>query len=283
VVYPEPPSKPVNVFDAMAEVRQATVDPPGAWTFLGSVLAFPWRPDMLLRWIFLTLGFTVFGVLLCGFVLLSQELSWLLVVVFLMPGFVAAAGLTLSYGAACFLPILIDTAAGNDRVTSWFDPNWKDWAVQFMYLVCMMFTAALFGHVAGVIGEDAGGSYGVILGVTVFLTFPVILLSSQEANSPFIPLTLPILKSMVVFAPGWLLFYVLSGIVVGAAAALIALEASLSPYFALLGSGPILATVFLIYPRLAGRLAWRASLAKPRRRKRRQPEFPAPAGGFKSA
>jgi hypothetical protein len=216
--------------------------------------------------------------------MLAQELSWLLVVVFLMPGFVAAAGLTLSYAAACFLPILIDTAAGNDRITSWFDPNWKEWAVQFMYLVCMMLTAGLFGHVAGEIGERAGGQYGIVLGVTVFLTFPIVVLSTQEANSPFIPLSLPILKSLVAFAGGWLLFYALSGLVVGAAAALIALEASVSPYFALLGSGPILATVFLIYPRLLGRLAWRASLAKPRRRKRRrQPELPAPAGGVKSA
>ena len=100
----------------------------------------------------------------------------------------------------------------------------------------------------------------------------------------FIPLTLPILRSMVTSAWVWLMFYVLSGALVGAAAVLILLESEVSPYLALMGSGPILATVCLIYPRLLGRLAWRASLtgARRRRRKRRRPvEFPAPAGGIK--
>lgn len=285
VVYPQPPRGPVNVFEAMAEIRQEAPDPPPRWTFFSSVFGFPWRPDVLMRWIYLAAGFTVFGIVVSGYVLMAEDTGlWLLVLMFFMPPLVAAAGLTLSYSAACFLPILIDTAAGNDRVKSWFDPDWKEWAVQFMYLVCMLFVALLVGHVIGVLADVRGETYGLVLGVTTYVTFPIIVLSSQEANSMFIPLTLPILRSMVTSAWVWLMFYVLSGVLVGAAAVLILLESEVSPYLALMGSGPILATVCLIYPRLLGRLAWRASLtgARRRRRKRRRPvEFPAPAGGIK--
>ena len=284
IVYPQPPRGPVNVFEALAEIRQESPDPPPRWTFFSSVFGFPWRPDMLVRWIYLTLGFTVFGIVLAGFVALAQLVSWLLVLVLFMPALVAAAGLTLSYSAACFLPILIDTAAGNDRVKSWFDPDWKEWSVQFMYLVCMLFVAMLVGHVIGVLADVRGETYRLVLGVATYLAFPIIVLSSQEANSMFVPLTLPILRSMVTSAWVWLMFYVLSGALLGAAAVLILLESEVSPYFALIASGPILATVCLIYPRLLGRLAWRASLtgAHRRRKKRRRPaEFPAPAGGIK--
>ncbi|HUG92203.1 MAG TPA: hypothetical protein VML55_15285 [Planctomycetaceae bacterium] len=279
---PQPPTSHVNIFEALAEIRQEKRDPPPRWTFFSSVFGFPWRPDMVMRWVYLTLGFTVFGLVLSGFLLLAEFASWLLVLVVFLPVLVAAAGLTLSYSAACFLPILVDTSYGNDRVTGWFDSDWKEWSVQFMYLVCMLLAAGLAGHVAGVIAEPVGGPYGLVLGVTMFLSFPIIVLSSQEANSPLMPVTLPILKSLVTCAWGWLMFYGLSGLVVGAATVLVGLLSEVSPYVAFLASGPILATVCLIYPRLLGRLAWRASLAGPRRRKRRRmTNLPLPAGGFK--
>jgi hypothetical protein len=95
--------------------------------------------------------------------------------------------------------------------------------------------------------------------VAFFLLYPICLLSSMEANSPWLPLTKPILHSVVTLWWGWLVFYALAAAVLGGWLALIVVGSWLQPFLAGLLGGPVLAAAILIYARLLGRLAWRAS------------------------
>ncbi|MBW3543005.1 MAG: hypothetical protein KY476_22310 [Planctomycetes bacterium] len=257
-----------TVFDVMAAIRSSEPDPPPKWTFFSGVFTFPWRPGSLSRWVLMTLGFFTFGLVASGLLALAQSFYWLIVLVVFFPVLCAVALLSLSYAAAAFVPVLVDTSAGNDRVENWLEPYWKDWAVQFMYLMCLIGTSVLAGHATGWIAEQLGGAYWPVLAVVTYLVFPVVTLSSQEANSLFVPVTAPILRSVVRHWPSWLAFYAISGGVLAACGGAIALLNEWSAFAALLCSGPFLATVLLLYPRLLGRLAWRASQ---RRRKRKKP------------
>jgi hypothetical protein len=103
---------------------------------------------------------------------------------------------------------------------------------------------------------------GLVWALGVFLLFPILLLSSVDANSPFIPLSRRVRRSLFRVAGTWLTFYVLSGLLwaglMGAFWGLAQLHDFLAPVL----GGPLLAATVLIYARLLGRLAWRATLRK---------------------
>jgi hypothetical protein len=254
------PLRPGNLFDKLAEVRREVAPPPPRWTFFSGVFTFPWRNDVHLRWIYMTVGFTAMAII--GLVLkgLAASLSGIgggvAIAMFTLP-IIWISMLTFSFSAACCLCVLESTAAGLDRVEGWPDPQWKEWMGQMIYLgwVGAIPLAASYGvaRLAGLGGAPVGWTFGG----TFFVLYPIALLSVLEANSIWIPLTLPIVISLFRWWWAWVTFYFLAAVLAGGLGAIFLYAAASSQDLLQLLLGPLVAAAALIYFRLLGRLAWR--------------------------
>jgi DNA-directed RNA polymerase subunit RPC12/RpoP len=259
---PAPPRLPSSTYyvDKAAEIRREPAPSPPRWTFFSGVFSFPWLSGALWRWICMSAGWTgtlAFCALLTGMFGMLGATFGVAVIFFGMPT-IWCALLTLAYSAACFLPVVTDTAAGNARVEAWPDPVWKEWAAQLMYVSFLGFASIVVGYGVGRLAGTFTTWDGWAGLSATFLIFPVILLSSLEANSAFVPLTTPILRSLVTGWWAWLLFYLLSGVLWWLfLMAVLAILVSFLP--AIIAMGPVLAALLLIYARLIGRLGWRIS------------------------
>jgi hypothetical protein len=99
--------------------------------------------------------------------------------------------------------------------------------------------------------------------VIAFLLYPIVLLSSLEANSPYSPLTLPILKSLKTVGWAWGVFYGLSfGLMLAWLPILVWTidQSGLTQFLTMFVIAPLAAGWWFLYARLLGRLAWRAAL-----------------------
>ncbi len=164
---------------------------------------------------------------------------------------------TLSYSAACGICVLESTAAGLDRIEGWPEPNWKDWMVQMLYLAWVAAIPLVVSFGLAKLASLAGWRMEWVLPGSMFVLFPIALLSALEANSSWAPITLPILTSLVRWWWAWLTFYLLTGFLASglAAMAIVLVAASHERFLLLLGS--LVAAAVFIYFRLLGRLAWR--------------------------
>jgi hypothetical protein len=253
-----------EVFDRLADIRRAEEDEPPAWTFLSGTLSFPWRSDVILRWAYLTAGCTAVAFLGGLIVLLygsGDRFGVTAIAFFALPMFWLGLW-TLSYAASCGLHVIVETAGGGDRIREWPDPNWREWAGSLIYV---FFQLVLTNIVAYFVGQLVGSFLGAPLlwaGLIAFLLFPVVLLSTMETDNPFLPLSGPILRSFWLYPQGWLVFYALTGALTAVLAGAGAL-AAWQPLVAAVVVGPVEAAYLLIYPRLLGRLAWKASTIEP--------------------
>lgn len=243
------------------EVREGEpLPPPPRWTFFSGVFTFPWHLHMLYRWIILSFFYTVTG--------------WLIFFLYLMytggfGGFamvmVALASMwfilwTLSYGAAWSLCIISDTASGNDRVVSPPEDDWREGVIDMGYVAYILIEAEVAAYFIGKAFAPFTEHHVLISTVTLFLIFPIVLLSSMEADSIWVPLTLPIVKSLGKMWWGWLLYYVLTGMLAAIwLAAFVVIMEHLMPISMFL-LGPLTAAFVFISARLLGRLAWKVSL-----------------------
>lgn len=249
-----------DLFDKLAEIRREVAPPPPRWTFFSGVFAFPWRNDVLSRWSCATAGFTalvaialVVRWITASFAGISSGVALAL---FVMP-IVWIGFLTLSYTAACGICILESTAAGLDQIEAWPEPHWKEWMGQMLYLGWIGAIPLVVSFGMAKVAGLAGARVEWVLAVALFVLFPVALLSTLEANSIWVPLTLVILKSLVRWWWGWLLFYLLTGLVAAGLGAIFVFAEESSQEWLLLALGPLLAAAVFIYFRLLGRLAWR--------------------------
>jgi hypothetical protein len=91
----------------------------------------------------------------------------------------------------------------------------------------------------------------------LFILYPIALMSALEANSIWVPLTLPVLSSLFRWWWAWLTFYLLSALLAAGLGAVFVYSVSSSQDLLQLLLGPLVAAAALIYFRLLGRLAWR--------------------------
>ena len=254
-----------NVFDTLAEVRQEEEVPVPEWTFITGVMDFLIRPEVAIRWLYASLGFCLVG-WLCGLIWhFYTSDSWLAMPFFLLPLFWIAM-MTLSYAAANSMAILLETSAGNDKVEAWPEPNFREQAVDLFYLAFLLIVAGMVCFFLGnILSVFLGPGLRISLGL-LFLLYPIVLLSSLEANSPFIPLTWPILSSLKTVAWAWGAFYALSFALTLVWALPLTwwfTDGGWTTFFLMLILAPLIAGWCFLYARLLGRLAWRVSLEFP--------------------
>jgi hypothetical protein len=263
---PEPPKLRTNLMDRLAEFRTEKPISPPRWTFFSGVFSFPWRPETFFRWGGMTLGFTSL-ILIAGFVagggagtgVAGTGVAGIGVVAlgfFILPA-IWIAIFTLAYSANCLLCVIESTAHGIDRIESWPEGGWKEWAPKLLYVSWVAAVPILVAACIARAAEFGGVPFWPVMLGALLLMYPVALLSALEANSVWVPLTWPIFRSLFCLCWGWFLFYVLTGLL--AATVLTVLYYGLSRFdvVAVMPVGPLLAASILIYARLLGRLAWK--------------------------
>jgi hypothetical protein len=160
---------------------------------------------------------------------------------------------SLSFAAASCRAAIQDTADGHDLPQEASLPEWDHWV--FTLLAWIMLSAA-----AGAIGFPLSLAIGpAAFLISGTLLFPILLLSAMEVDSYIVPYSPPVLRTLGYYFHGWLMFYLLT---IGMAAAWFAafdLAFPRAPYLTVFFSGPAIAAMMLIYARLLGRVAWRAS------------------------
>jgi hypothetical protein len=183
-----------------------------------------------------------------------------------------------AYAAHCFLLIVQETAAGNDEVR-WPNEPFYDWLWKGPYLVWLagvwLFPAVLLLRILNPPSPTIapGLWFAVVVVATLWLMFPISLLSSLSGGSRWAVLRSSVLWRLSKRAAPVIHFYGASGVVlVGGGAALY--KALLSGESWLFLGGLAGATALFIYARLLGRITWivgkvrEAAPKKPRKEKR---------------
>jgi hypothetical protein len=177
-----------------------------------------------------------------------------------LAGTAIVAAYVLAYAARCLLVVVQGTAAGQDAVT-WPDEPIMDWLGQAVHVA---FLLALWLAPAGLLArglrhvwlpDDPGLRTLLLAAPGLWLFFPVGLLSSLSAGSPWVPFRPVIVGRLLRLLPATFAFYLVS---LGLAAA------AIYPwYVALRGMSYLLpvaaivsAVLLLVYARLLGRIAW---------------------------
>jgi hypothetical protein len=252
-VHQSPTLRRGGVFDRLAEIRQEAVPLPPRWTFFSGVFLLPWRGDTIVRWGYMTFGFT--AVILVGLVLKGLG-SPLAAVFFILP-IIWIGFMSFSYAAACGLCVLESTAGGLDRIEGWPEPNWKEWMAQMMYVGWIGAIPLTVSYGLAVLGSFQGIPQFLTMPVAFFVIYPISLMSALEANSIWVPLTTSILGSLFKWWWCWLMFYFLSGLIGWGILAAAAFAVNSSNDILLVALAPFWAAGVLIYFRLLGRLGWR--------------------------
>ena len=254
---------PTTYSQAQAEVYQVKESPPPKWTFFSGVYSFPLYDGVWQRWIYLSVGCMLVGLLLSFFATqgasrASGGYGGVVLAFFALPT-IWLGTWTGSYAAACGLAVVVETAAGNDDITGWPEPVWKEWAGRLMYLAFVAMPLALLASLVAKLSSLIGWPPWSFFLATYFFLYPICLLSSLEANSPWIPITKPILATLVHLWWGWIVFYLASAVLIGGYTLVILFEVHLLGDLTMIVTGPLVAALVFIEARLLGRLAWRAS------------------------
>lgn len=259
------PAPAAGYLDQLGQVRQTKRDPPPKLLYFSGVFNFPWYPKVWPRWVFLVLGGTAASLIpLAALTFLESSSGYAGVglAFFALPQIWITLW-TGSYAAACGMQVFEDTAAGNDKVTAWPEPNWREWVWLLLYLGYVVFMVLAVAYGVGLACGVSGSDMLLTIALTEFVLFPISLLSVLEANSILILIS-PNLALSLIRKPGsWLVFYLLTGGLFAVWFGTLWMVIKVSWVLLILANGLFYATVALIWFRLLGRLAWSISHRRP--------------------
>jgi hypothetical protein len=92
--------------------------------------------------------------------------------------------------------------------------------------------------------------------VSMFMAFPIVLLSTLESNSMFGVLSWPVLRTLATTTGAWLKFYLTAIAMIVAAVAVSWVASALSALLGVIVAAIVQPIGWIIYFRLLGRLAW---------------------------
>jgi hypothetical protein len=167
----------------------------------------------------------------------------------------------LSFAALCYLIVVQDTSAGLDRVV-WPEEPFIDWVFRAVQMAALalgwLAPAGLLSRLLAqtwLPGEPALRFFLLATG-SLWLLFPLGVLSSLSADSRWVPLRPALLGSLMRIFPSVLGFYVCTGLLLAGAAGLWYVALYTAERAVLLAAAPAGAAVLLIHARLVGRLGW---------------------------
>lgn len=246
-----------EVFERISAIKEVRVDPPPTWTFFSNVWQFPVSRHVWVRYLWMSLGLTLFGMFaaLCWSFLSGGGREGIVAAFFALPTIWTFYWST-SYSAACGMTVLEETANGTQSIEDWPEPDWREWMATLINVAFLALVAqAMVVGIELVLGPRLS-SWMLSLGL-IYALFPIIILSSLAAGSIFYPLTRPVLGAIARFPHYWILYYLLSAGLTAATVTLIVASVQVSLFAAPLWCGAAVAAFVLIQARLLGRLAWR--------------------------
>ncbi len=256
------PVMKIQVFEALARVKQEKTQPPPRSVFFSNVFDFPWRSgEAFSRWLWISLGVSAGTILIAVCIAVVEAVGnggWLLAGFFLM-AMVALVLWSLSYAVVCANAILQETAAGNSVIEGWPDGGVREWVFEFLP---MIFIYLVSGTVTLVVAMPLQIWLGFLLPQVLLLqvfTFPVVWLCALDAGSIWIPFSWSVVRTIGAVPRTWWQFWGLSGAMLAAALGTLVGATRLNYWIAAVIAGPVLASVFFIYPRLLGRAVWQVS------------------------
>lgn len=257
-----PAAEPPQVLDRLAEVRQVTVPEPPRHTFFSGVFGFPWRRASLSRWGYLSFGWSLFMLIVATLLSVAAQFAGsmfgLILAFFALP-MIWVGTLSCSYAAANFLCVVELTAAGQDEICDWPEPNWREWMPQLIFLVWIGAIPAVVAYAVGdMIPATLDQQSWVSIAILCVL-YPICLMSALEANSVFVPVSWNILRSLFEHPGTWLLFLALASAVWIPFLLIFVGAWKFNAYLGALVFGPSAAALAFILARLFGRLAWKIS------------------------
>jgi hypothetical protein len=236
------------------------------WHLLFGGFAFPWTPGAVLRWLLIALWAMLAGWLANAALGNSRPIGELGIVRG-FTGLLAAVGAIIT-GICCVavaaihgLTIVLETTEGNDRMENW--PNvglFVDWIGQVWFIVNTATVSVLLAMGTAWLLDGLRAPREIILAIVIFISFPIFLLCALESDSPFLPVSKAVFVSLRRKADAWGAFYVQSGLLLAASAALFCcLQPVLDVRLAIPLAAMLFAAVDMIYFRLLGRLAYYCS------------------------
>lgn len=248
---PDPYKKSAQQLLAEAEAAEVESPPPdydnpdiGAW--LKSVFGIFTDSGVLAHW----LVFSMIAALPTYFAINSGEV---ILIGALYPYAIIVGALI----SACAFAVLLSVANQENGVQSWpvFEP--MEWLSQ-LFLVSAAVAVPLI-PVAAIVGAVFGASIPLLLVVgllAVYLLFPFVLLSMMDMNSPFVPFSAEVARSVTRSQEAWGGLYFSSGILFFAFLLFVAAVTSMVGGAGMILSITAAVAVVFIYFAMIGRLAF---------------------------
>ena len=239
-------------------VRYFKKVPPPKWTYFSGVIGYPWRGPNIARWTAMSVGLAVSNVvwlqMLDAMGLLNGKLTNMAIQGVIIAMFaVAMMLLSLAISAASFQSALQDTSDGHDLPQDHTMPEWDQWIFVLLGVLSIVAASAAIGYPLSL----AIGPIAFVISLLIF--FPILMLSAMESDSMLVPFSPPVLRTLGSHFLGWITFYLLSTCLLAAGGVAFRYAFPEAPYLTVFLFGPVEATLMLLYARLLGRLAWRAS------------------------
>lgn len=121
-------------------------------------------------------------------------------------------------------------------------------------LMPSILTAISLAFGLGKLVELLGGPFWTPAGIRLFFLLPICLLSTVDANSPFVPFSALVIKSLAFRALTWLRFYAASAVLAVVWPGSLILGYRTEPFYTATIAAPLMGIALLVYPRLIGRL-----------------------------
>ena len=217
------------------------------------VLRMMFTSAVLSRWVSLSLVLIII-VKLVSNIANAMGNQALIILPFFAMGLIAMAYWTVS-AFSLFLAIITDSSEGNDQLDDL--PSWISFEI-FESLVVAIAAAVstVAGWLVAKLAIDAPLETQWVVGAAGWmLAFPFVLLSSLDIGSPLGIFSPRLFASLFRCAGHWLLFYIVSGLLAGAAA-YAAVQLLSRPALAMVVIPSLAVATLLVYMRLIGRLAW---------------------------
>lgn len=250
---PPPDVAPIPYSLTMAELHPIRVGPPPRFPLWQGIFTFPFRQDCLGPFFYIAAWLTAVDFLWMAVHVSLAFPYFLPALVPVVVVFMLCAG---SYAASCFMAIVEDTAAGNDTVR-WSDDSVMERFFKFYFLLWLASCAALPMGLIWIARRDVMDTVtgSMLLWLSVAL-FPVLLLSSLSAHSPWMILDGKLLGRLLRHPAAWVLLFVYPPLLWLPGVWLISrsvgnFEAGLAPLAATVCAGSI-----LVHARMIGRAGW---------------------------